>query len=208
MPKVDLYNMEGKVIGDIELNANVFGVEINNSAMHAAVVNHLANSRQGTQSTKTRTEVRGGGIKPWKQKGTGRARQGSIRAPQWTGGGVALGPKPRSYRYSLNKKLRQVALKSALSSKVIDKGIIVVDNITVSEYKTKEIVKVLANLNVDKKALIVLNEKNDFVVKSANNIPNVKTTLSTALNTYDVLNCEQFVITLDAVKKLEEVYAQ
>ena len=207
MPKVDLYNMEGKVIGDIELNANVFGVEINNSAMHAAVVNHLANSRQGTQSTKTRTEVRGGGIKPWKQKGTGRARQGSIRAPQWTGGGVALGPKPRSYRYSLNKKLRQVALKSALSSKVIDKGIIVVDNITVSEYKTKEIVKVLANLNVDKKALIVLNEKNDFVVKSANNIPNVKTTLSTALNTYDVLNCEQFVITLDAVKKLEEVYA-
>ena len=207
MPKVDLYNMEGKVIGDIELNANVFGVEINNSAMHAAVVNHLANSRQGTQSTKTRTEVRGGGIKPWKQKGTGRARQGSIRAPQWTGGGVALGPKPRSYRYSLNKKLRQVALKSALSSKVIDKGIIVVDNITVSEYKTKEIVKVLSNLNVDKKALIVLNEKNDFVVKSANNIPNVKTTLSTALNTYDVLNCEQFVITLDAVKKLEEVYA-
>ena len=207
MPKVDLYNMEGKVIGDIELNANVFGVEINNSAMHAAVVNHLANSRQGTQSTKTRTEVRGGGIKPWKQKGTGRARQGSIRAPQWTGGGVALGPKPRSYRFSLNKKLRQVALKSALSSKVIDKNIIVVDNITVSEYKTKEIVKVLSNLNVDKKALIVLNEKNDFVVKSANNIPNVKTTLSTALNTYYVLNCEQFVITLDAVKKLEEVYA-
>ena len=207
MPKVDLYNMEGKVIGDIELSENVFGVEINSNAMHAAVVNHLANSRQGTQSTKTRTEVRGGGIKPWKQKGTGRARQGSIRSPQWTGGGVALGPKPRSYRYSLNKKLRQVALKSALSSKVIDKSIIVVDNITVSEYKTKEIVKMLANLNVDKKALIVLNEKNDCVVKSANNIPTVKTTLSTALNTYDVLNCEQFVITLDAVKKLEEVYA-
>ena len=207
MPKVDLYNMEGKVIGDIELSEKVFGVEINANAMHAAVVNHLANSRQGTQSTKTRTEVRGGGIKPWKQKGTGRARQGSIRAPQWTGGGVALGPKPRSYRYSLNKKLRQVALKSALSSKVTDNNIIVVDNITVSEYKTKEIVKMLSNLNVDKKALIVLNEKNDFVVKSANNIPNVKTTLSTALNTYDVLNCEQFVITLDAVKKLEEVYA-
>ena len=207
MPKVDLYNMEGKVIGDIELSEKVFGVEINSNAMHAAVVNHLANSRQGTQSTKTRTEVRGGGIKPWKQKGTGRARQGSIRAPQWTGGGVALGPKPRSYRYSLNKKLRQVALKSALSSKVTDNNIIVVDNITVSEYKTKEIVKMLSNLNVDKKALIVLNEKNDFVVKSANNIPEVKTTLSTALNTYDVLNCEQFVITLDAVKKLEEVYA-
>ena len=207
MPKVDLYNMEGKVIGDIELSEKVFGVEINANAMHAAVVNHLANSRQGTQSTKTRTEVRGGGIKPWKQKGTGRARQGSIRAPQWTGGGVALGPKPRSYRYSLNKKLRQVALKSALSSKVTDNNIIVVDNITVSEYKTKEIVKMLSNLNVDKKALIVLNEKNDFVVKSANNIPDVKTTLSTTLNTYDVLNCEQFVISVDAVKKLEEVYA-
>ncbi|MBE7028725.1 MAG: 50S ribosomal protein L4 [Clostridia bacterium] len=207
MPKVDLYNMEGKVIGDIELSDKVFGVEINNNAMHAVVVNHLANSRQGTQSTKTRTEVRGGGIKPWKQKGTGRARQGSIRAPQWTGGGVALGPKPRSYRYSLNKKLRQVALKSALSSKVIDNNIIVVDNIAVAEYKTKEMVKMLANLKVDKKALIVLNEKNDFVVKSANNIPDVKTTLSTSLNTYDVLNCEQFVITLDAVKKLEEVYA-
>ena len=207
MPKVDLYNMEGKVIGDIDLSEKVFGAEINNNALHAVVVNYLANSRQGTQSTKTRTEVRGGGIKPWKQKGTGRARQGSIRAPQWTGGGVALGPKPRSYRFSLNKKLRQVALKSALSSKVIDKNIIVVDNITVAEYKTKEIVKILSNLNVDKKALIVLNEKNDFVVKSANNIPEVKTTLSTSLNTYDVLNCEQFVITLDAVKKLEEVYA-
>ncbi len=207
MPKVDLYNMEGKVIGDIELSDKVFGVEINNNAMHAAVVNHLANSRQGTQSTKTRTEVRGGGIKPWKQKGTGRARQGSIRAPQWTGGGVALGPKPRSYRYSLNKKLRQVALKSALTSKVTENNIIVVDNINVAEYKTKEIVKLLANLKVEKKALIVLNEKNDFVVKSANNIPTVKTTLSTTLNTYDVLNCEQFVITVDAVKKLEEVYA-
>ncbi|MBE7021303.1 MAG: 50S ribosomal protein L4 [Ruminococcaceae bacterium] len=207
MPKVDLYNMEGKVIGDIELSDKVFGVEINNNAMHAAVVNHLANSRHGTQSTKTRTEVRGGGIKPWKQKGTGRARQGSIRAPQWTGGGVALGPKPRSYRYSLNKKLRQVALKSALTSKVTDNNIIVVDNITVAEYKTKEMVKMLANLKVEGKALIVLNEKNDFVVKSANNIPEVKTTLSTMLNTYDVLNCEQFVITVDAVKKLEEVYA-
>ncbi len=207
MPKVDLYNMEGKVIGDIELSDKVFGVEINNNAMHAAVVNHLASSRQGTQSTKTRTEVRGGGIKPWKQKGTGRARQGSIRAPQWTGGGVALGPKPRSYRYSLNKKLRQVALKSALTSKVTENNIIVVDNINVAEYKTKEIVKLLANLKVEKKALIVLNEKNEFVVKSANNIPTVKTTLSTALNTYDVLNCEQFVITVDAVKKLEEVYA-
>ena len=207
MPKVDLYNMEGKVIGDIELSDKVFGVEINANAMHAAVVNYLANGRQGTQSTKTRTEVRGGGIKPWKQKGTGRARQGSIRAPQWAGGGVALGPKPRSYRFSLNKKLRQVALKSALSSKVVDKSIIVVDSIAVTEYKTKEVAKILANLNVDKKALIVLNEKNEMFIKSANNIPTVKTTLSTTINTYDVLNCEKFIISLDAVKKLEEVYA-
>ena len=207
MPKATVYDMTGKAVGEFELSEAVFGIEPDQVAMFEAVKNHLANCRQGTQSTKTRTEVRGGGIKPWKQKGTGRARQGSIRAPQWTGGGVALGPKPRSYRYSLNKKLRQVALKSALSSKVIYNNIIVVDNITVSEYKTKEIVKMLSSLNVDKKALIVLNEKNDFVVKSANNIPEVKTTLSTALNTYDVLNFEQFVITLDAVKKLEEVYA-
>lgn len=207
MPKVNLYNIEGKVIGDIELSEKVFGAEVNKDALHAAVVNYLANARQGTQSTKTRTEVRGGGIKPWKQKGTGRARQGSIRAPQWTGGGVALGPKPRSYRYSLNKKLRQVALRSALTSKVLEENIIVVDNFTVSEYKTKEVARILANLNVDKKALIVLNEKNDMVIKSANNIAGVKTTLSTTLNTYDVLNCEKFVICLDAVKKLEEVYA-
>jgi large subunit ribosomal protein L4 len=207
MPKVNLYNIEGNVIGDIELSEKVFGVEVNENALHAVVVNYLANGRQGTQSTKTRTEVRGGGIKPWKQKGTGRARQGSIRSPQWTGGGVALGPKPRSYRYSLNKKLRQVALRSALTSKVLSENIIVVDNLNVSEYKTKEVVKMLSNLNVDKKALIVLNEKNEMFIKSANNIPTVKTTLSTTINTYDVLNCEKFIISLDAVKKLEEVYA-
>ncbi len=207
MPKVNLYNIEGNVIGDIELSEKVFGAEVNENALHAVVVNYLANGRQGTQSTKTRTEVRGGGIKPWKQKGTGRARQGSIRSPQWTGGGVALGPKPRSYRYSLNKKLRQVALRSALTSKVLSENIIVVDNLNVSEYKTKEVVKMLSNLNVDKKALIVLNEKNDMFIKSANNIPTVKTTLSTTINTYDVLNCEKFIISLDAVKKLEEVYA-
>ena len=207
MPKVNLYNIEGNVIGDIELSEKVFGAEVNENALHAVVVNYLANGRQGTQSTKTRTEVRGGGIKPWKQKGTGRARQGSIRSPQWTGGGVALGPKPRSYRYSLNKKLRQVALRSALTSKVLSENIIVVDNLNVSEYKTKEVVKMLSNLNVDKKALIVLNEKNDMFIKSANNIPTVKTALSTTVNTYDVLNCEKLVICLDAVKKLEEVYA-
>ena len=207
MPKVNLYDIEGKVIGDVELSEKVFGVEVNENALHAAVVNYLANGRQGTQSTKTRTEVRGGGIKPWKQKGTGRARQGSIRSPQWTGGGVALGPKPRSYRYSLNKKLRQVALRSALTSKVNEENIIVVDNIAVSEFKTKEVARILANLNVDKKALIVLNEKNDMLIKSASNIPTVKTALSTTVNTYDLLNCEKLVICLDAVKKLEEVYA-
>ena len=207
MPKVDLFDMSGKKVGDIELSDSIFAIEVNKYALHAAVVNHLANKRQGTQSTKTRTEVRGGGRKPWRQKGTGRARQGSIRAPQWVGGGVALGPKPRSYRYTLNKKLRQLALKSALSAKVAENNIIVIDNIDVAEYKTKEMVKFLGNINVDSKALIVLNEKNDKVVKSAANIPGVLTTLSTTLNTYDVLNHDKFIITADAVKKLEEVYA-
>ena len=207
MPKVDLFDMSGKKVGDIELSDSIFAIEVNKYALHAAVVNHLANKRQGTQSTKTRTEVRGGGRKPWRQKGTGRARQGSIRAPQWVGGGVALGPKPRSYRYTLNKKLRQLALKSALSAKVAENNLIVIDNIEVAEYKTKEMVKFLGNINVDSKALIVLNEKNDKVVKSASNIPGVLTTLSTTLNTYDVLNHDKFIITADAVKKLEEVYA-
>ena len=207
MAKVDLFDMTGSKVGDIELNDSIFAIEVNATAMHAAVVNHLANKRQGTQSTKTRTEVRGGGKKPWRQKGSGRARQGSIRAPQWVGGGVALGPKPRSYRYTLNKKLRRLALKSALSSKVSGNEIIVIDNITVSEYKTKEVVKMLNNFNVDSKALIVLNEKNDMFVKSAANIPGVTTTLSTTLNTYDILNHNKLIISADAVKKLEEVYA-
>lgn len=207
MPKVDLFDINGKKVGDIELSDSVFGIEVNQYALHASVINHLANMRQGTQSTKTRTEVRGGGKKPWRQKGSGRARQGSIRAPQWTGGGVALGPKPRSYRYTLNKKLRRLALKSALSSKVAENEIIVIDKIDLEEYKTKEIVKMLANFNVDSKALIVLNEKNDKVVKSAGNIPGVATTLSTTVNTYDVLNHDKLIITADAVKKLEEVYA-
>ena len=178
MPKVDLFDINGNKVGDIELNDSIFGIEVNATAIHAAVVNHLANKRQGTQSTKTRTEVRGGGKKPWRQKGSGRARQGSIRSPQWVGGGVALGPKPRSYRYPLNKKLRRLALKSALSSKVAGNEFIVIDNITVSDYKTKEVVNILKNFNVDKKALIVLNEKDDKVVKSAANIPGVTTTLS------------------------------
>ncbi len=207
MPKVDLFDINGKKVGDIELNDSVFGVEVNKYALHASVINHLATMRQGTQRTTTRTEVRGGGKKPWRQKGSGRARQGSIRAPQWTGGGVALGPKPRSYRYTLNKKLRRLALKSALSAKVAENNIIVIDNIDVAEYKTKEMVKILANFNVDSKALIVLNEKNDKVVRSAANIPGVATTLSTTLNTYDVLNHDKFIISADAVKKLEEVYA-
>ena len=207
MPKVDLFDINGNKVGDIELNDSIFGIEVNATAIHAAVVNHLANKRQGTQSTKTRTEVRGGGKKPWRQKGSGRARQGSIRSPQWVGGGVALGPKPRSYRYPLNKKLRRLALKSALSSKVAGNEFIVIDNITVSEYKTKEVVNILKNFNVDKKALIVLNEKDDKVVKSAANIPGVTTTLSTTLNTYDVLNHDKVIISADAVKKLEEVYA-
>ena len=207
MPKVDLFDINGNKVGDIELNDSIFGIEVNATAIHAAVVNHLANKRQGTQSTKTRTEVRGGGKKPWRQKGSGRARQGSIRSPQWVGGGVALGPKPRSYRYPLNKKLRRLALKSALSSKVAGNEFIVIDNITVSEYKTKEVVNILKNFNVEKKALIVLNEKDDKVVKSAANIPGVTTTLSTTLNTYDVLNHDKVIISADAVKKLEEVYA-
>ena len=207
MPKVALYNMEGSQVGDIELNDSIFAVKVNQNAVHAVVVNHLANMRQGTQSTKTRAEVSGGGIKPWRQKGTGRARQGSIRSPQWTGGGVALGPKPRSYRYSLNKKTRQLALKSVLTSKVNEENLIVLDKISMDAYKTKEIVKMLKSLNCDGKTLVVLNEKDEKIIKSANNIPGVATTLVTTLNTYEIIKHDKCVITADAVKKLEEVYA-
>ena len=207
MPKVALYNMEGSQVGDIELNENVFGQEVNTSVLHDVVKNFLANQRQGTQSTKTRSEVRGGGIKPWRQKGTGRARQGSIRATQWIKGGIALGPKPRDYRYSVNKKLKAVALKSALSAKVNEGAFIVVDDITLSEIKTKKVAEMLTNLKVDKKALIVTNEKNDNVVKSANNIQGVATTFMGSLNVYDVLKYDVMVITKDAVSKIEEVYA-
>ena len=207
MPKVALYNMEGSQVGDIELKDSIFDVAVNQTVVHAVVVNHLANLRQGTQNTKTRAEVRGGGIKPWRQKGTGRARQGSIRSPQWTGGGVALGPKPRSYRYSLNKKTRQLALKSALTSKVKEENLVVLDQISLEEYKTKEIVKMLKNLNCEGKTLVVLNAKDEKVVKSADNIPGVATTLVTTLNTYEIVKYDKCVITVDAVKKLEEVYA-
>lgn len=207
MPKVALYNMSGEQIGDLDLNENVFGVEVNKSAIHEVVTNYLNNQRQGTQSTKTRAEVRGGGIKPWKQKGTGRARQGSIRAPQWIKGGIALGPKPRDYRYSVNKKLKRVALKSALSSKVFDNDVLVLDKLEFDEIKTKNMVNVLSALSVDSKSLIILPEADTTVIKSANNIPDVKTTLVSTLNTYDVMNCDKVVIVKDAVDKIEEVYA-
>lgn len=207
MPKVDLYNAEGKVIGDIELNESVFGAEVRPDVMHEVVVNYLANQRQGTQSTKTRTEVRGGGIKPWRQKGTGRARQGSIRAPQWVGGGVAMGPKPRDYRYPINKKVRRLALKSALSSKVLDNEVIVLDSFTADEIKTKQVATLLANLGVNEKALIVLPENDKNIVLSARNIRGVDTTYVGAINTYEVLNHTKCIILKDAAQKLEEVYA-
>ena len=207
MPKLALYNMEGSEIGTIELSDAVFAHEINKVAMHQVVVNYLANQRQGTQSTKTRSEVRGGGIKPWRQKGTGRARQGSIRATQWIKGGISLGPKPRDYSYSVNKKLKKVALVSALSAKCADNEIIVVDNIALEEIKTKKIAEMLKNLKVESKALIVTNEKNDNVVKSARNIKGVTTTFMGSLNVYDILNSDVLVVTKDAVSKIEEVYA-
>ena len=207
MPKVALYNMEGSQIGDIELNESIFGCEVNVSVLHEVVKNYLANQRQGTQSTKTRSEVRGGGIKPWRQKGTGRARQGSIRATQWIKGGIALGPKPRDYRYSVNKKLKAIALKSALSAKVTESAFIVVDSIALDEIKTKKVSEMLAKLNVNTSALIVTNEKNDNVVKSANNIQGVATTFMGSLNVYDILKYDVMEITKDAVSKLEEVYA-
>ncbi len=207
MPKVALYNMEGSQIGDIELNESIFGCEVNTSVLHEVVKNYLANQRQGTQSTKTRSEVRGGGIKPWRQKGTGRARQGSIRATQWIKGGIALGPKPRDYRYSVNKKLKAIALKSALSSKVAEGAFVVVDEIALSEIKTKAVCSMLKNLKVESKALIVTNEKNDNVVKSARNIQGVATTFMGSLNVYDILKYDVMVISKDAVSKIEEVYA-
>ncbi len=206
MPKVDLLNIEGKKVGDIELSDDIFAVEVNENVMHEVVVNYLANQRQGTGSTKTRSEVTGGGKKPWKQKGTGRARQGSIRAPQWTKGGVALGPKPRSYKYTLNKKVKRLALKSALTTKVQDNNIIVLDSLNFDEIKTKNMVKVLENIKATK-ALVVLADKNLNVEASARNIPNVKTALVNTINTYDILKYDMLVVTKDAVNKIEEVYA-
>ena len=207
MANVKVYNMNGQPVSDLELNDAVFGIEPNAVVMHAAVVNYLANQRHGTQSTLTRTEVSGGGKKPWRQKGTGHARQGSTRSPQWRHGGVALGPKPRSYSYSLNKKVKRLALLSALSSKVADEDIVVLDEIKTDEFKTKTIVNMLKALNVDEKALIVLDTNDKKVIKSAANIPGIKTTQYNTLNVYDILDYDKFIIVKDAVAKIEEVYA-
>lgn len=207
MPKVSVFDMTGKQLADTELSDAVFGITPNKEVMHAMVVNYLANQRQGTQSTLTRTEVSGGGKKPWRQKGTGHARQGSIRAPQWIHGGIALGPKPRDYRYALNKKVRRLAMKSALSTKVIDNNIIVLDAIKLEEFKTKNVVNMLKALNVEGKALIVMPEVDSKVIKSAANIPGVKTALVNTLNVYDILNYDKFIVVQDAVAKIEEVYA-
>ena len=207
MPKVTVYNMSGAQVGEIELSEAVFGIQPNQVAVHAVVKNYLANQRQGTQSTLTRTEVRGGGRKPWRQKGTGHARQGSIRAPQWNHGGIALGPKPRDYSYSLNKKVRRLALKSAFSSKVLENALIVVDEIKAGEYKTKSVIAMLKALNIEGKALVVTAEKDEKFVKSAANIPVVKTALTNTINVYDIVNAGKLVLSKYAVAKIEEVYA-
>ena len=207
MPKIEVYDINGKKVKEVELKNEVSGIEPNEAVVHSVLVNFLANQRQGTQSTKTRSEVSGGGKKPWRQKGTGRARQGSIRAPQWIKGGIALGPKPRSYKYTVNKKERQLAVKSVLSSKVLENELVVVDSLPLNDIKTKEIVKALSNLKVEGKTLIVLPEKNENVQKSARNIEGVKTSLVNTINVYDLLKYNKLVLTVDAVKSLEEVYA-
>ena len=207
MPKFSVVDMAGKAVAEIELSDAVFGIEPNAAAMHQAVVTYLANQRQGTQSTLTRSEVSGGGRKPWRQKGTGHARQGSIRAPQWTHGGIALGPKPRCYRLGLNKKIKRLALKSAFSSKVLENSMIVVDKIETAEYKTKTMVNMLKALGAEKKALIVLESADEKVLGSLRNIPGVKTAYANTLNVYDVLNCDKFIVAQGAVAAIEEVYA-
>ncbi len=207
MPKVALYNISGEQISEIELSDNVFGVEVNEHVLYEAVKNQLANKRQGTQSAKTRAEVRGGGRKPWRQKGTGRARAGSSRSPVWVGGGVAFAPKPRDYSYKLPKKVKRLAMKSALSSKVNANELIVLDELKMDVPKTKDMVNILKNLNVDKKALIVTIGDNEAAIKSARNIPGVETALVNTLNVYDILKYDKFIITKDAVEKVEEVYA-
>ena len=207
MSQISVFDMTGKKVTDTELNDEIFGIKPNKAILHAMVVNYLANQRQGTQSTLTRTEVSGGGRKPWRQKGTGHARQGSIRAPQWVHGGIALGPKPRDYGYTLNKKERRLGMKSALSVKVADENMVVVDNIAMDEFKTKTIVEMLKALKVEGKALIVTAEADAKVVKSANNIPGVKTATVNTLCVYDIMNYDKFIVSSEAVKKIEEVYA-
>ena len=206
MANVSVYNMEGKEVGTIELNDAVFGVEVNEHLVHLAVVQQLANNRQGTQKAKTRAEVSGGGRKPWRQKGTGHARQGSTRSPQWTGGGVVFAPTPREYSFKMNKKEKQLALKSALTSKVNDSKLIVVDELKMEAIKTKEFKAVMTNLNANK-ALVVMAEKDENVVMSAKNIPDVTTTLTSTINVYDIMKAGTVVLTKDAVAKIEEVYA-
>ena len=208
MPNINVVNMKGEVVGSIDLSDKVFGANVNEAVLHTAVRAYLMNQRQGTQSTLTRTEVSGGGKKPWKQKGTGHARQGSTRSPQWTHGGVALGPKPRSYRVNLNKSVKKAAMFSALSSKVAGGEMIVVDAIAANEYKTKAMVAMLGAIGAQKKTLIVLPEVNEFVIKSCANIEGVKTTQWNTINVYDILNCDSFVVAKDAVAKIEEVYAR
>ena len=207
MPKVDVLSVDGKKVKELELNENVFGIEPNENIVHSAVVNYLTNQRQGTQNTKTRAEVSGGGRKPWRQKGTGRARQGSIRAPQWIKGGIALGPRPRSYSYKINKKEKRLAIKSILSSKVAEKELVVLDKLELKEIKTANMVKVLNNVKAEGKTLILLPANNENVQKSARNIEGVKTLTVDTINAYDLVKYNNLVVTEDTVKKLEEVYA-
>ena len=207
MPKIDVYNIEGKKVSDIELKDEIFGIKPNEKVVHSVLVNYMANQRQGTASTKTRAEVSGGGRKPWKQKETGRARQGSIRAPQWYKGGIALGPKPRDYSYTVNKKEKRLAIKSVLSSKVLENNLIVVDSLSFKEIKTKNMVNALDALKAEGKTLIVLPERNENVQKSARNIQGVKTSLVNTINVYDLLKYNKLILTVDSVKNLEEVYA-
>lgn len=207
MANITVYNMTGEKVGEVELSTEVFGIEPNAAAVHTVVRQYLANQRQGTQSTLTRAEVRGGGRKPWRQKGTGHARQGSIRAPQWYHGGIALGPKPRDYSFSLNKKVKRLALKSVLSSKVLEENLIVVDELKFDSYKTKTVVNMLKALGVERKALIVNGEKNDFLISSAANVPGIKTALPNTINVYDIVNNQKLILSKDALSKIEEVYA-
>jgi large subunit ribosomal protein L4 len=207
MPSIDVYNIEGKKVSTVDLKEEVFGIEPNETVVHSVLVNYLANQRQGTQSTKTRAEVRGGGKKPWRQKGTGRARQGSIRAPQWIKGGIALGPKPRDYRYRVNKKEKQLAIRSILSSKVAEKDLVVVDKFNLKEIKTKTMADAMKNLKVEDKALIVLSLEDKNAKLSARNLEGVRTTSVDTINVFDLLKYKKLVLTVDTVKRLEEVYA-